>query len=219
MNGNRGSSTLEAAAKQRLKVKKETTTLFPSSSSSDVASAAAAADQVDEVDVANYALMEDQDKRKRSSGVKKPLAGGGTAGRCCQAERCTADLTEAKLYHRRHKVCELHAKAQAVIVAGIPQRFCQQCSRFHEVSEFDDAKRSCRRRLAGHNERRRKSTVETQLPDGSSGSRGGGGGGGGGGQQGSENNGCGQVVDERGRIQYQDPNSGSNCNYKHFQIR
>ncbi|KAE9617851.1 putative transcription factor SBP family [Lupinus albus] len=28
--------------------------------------------------------------------------------------------------------------------------------RFHVVSEFDDSKRSCRRRLAGHNERRRK---------------------------------------------------------------
>ena len=28
--------------------------------------------------------------------------------------------------------------------------------RFHLLSEFDDGKRSCRRRLAGHNERRRK---------------------------------------------------------------
>lgn len=32
--------------------------------------------------------------------------------------------------------------------------------RFHEVSEFDDTKRSCRLRLAGHNERRRKSAAE-----------------------------------------------------------
>ncbi|KAK1281646.1 Squamosa promoter-binding-like protein 13 [Acorus calamus] len=30
--------------------------------------------------------------------------------------------------------------------------------RFHELSEFDEAKRSCRRRLAGHNERRRKNS-------------------------------------------------------------
>lgn len=28
--------------------------------------------------------------------------------------------------------------------------------RFHELMEFDEGKRSCRRRLAGHNERRRK---------------------------------------------------------------
>lgn len=32
--------------------------------------------------------------------------------------------------------------------------------RFHELSEFDEAKRSCRRRLAGHNERRRKNSME-----------------------------------------------------------
>ncbi|KVH95840.1 squamosa promoter-binding-like protein 3 [Cynara cardunculus var. scolymus] len=96
-------------------------------------------------------------KKKGSHGG----GGGSSSGtRCCQAEKCTADLTEAKQYHRRHRVCELHAKAQSVIVAGSPQRFCQQCSRFHELSEFDDAKRSCRRRLAGHNERRRKSSIE-----------------------------------------------------------
>ncbi|CAA6668680.1 unnamed protein product [Spirodela intermedia] len=47
-------------------------------------------------------------------------------------------------------------QGRTVVVAGLCQRFCQQCSRFHEISEFDDAKRSCRKRLAGHNERRRK---------------------------------------------------------------
>ncbi|KAI3515469.1 hypothetical protein L1887_14365 [Cichorium endivia] len=95
---------------------------------------------------------------------KKKVAqnGGGSnsATRCCQAEKCSSDLGEAKQYHRRHRVCEFHAKAQAAIVGGIHQRFCQQCSRFHELSEFDEAKRSCRRRLAGHNERRRKNSME-----------------------------------------------------------
>ncbi|KAL9257213.1 Squamosa promoter-binding protein 1-like protein [Drosera capensis] len=79
---------------------------------------------------------------------------------CCQGDNCTADLTDAKKYHRRHKVCEFHAKAPVVIVSGIQQRFCQQCSKFHELPEFDDMKRSCRRRLAGHNERRRRTTSE-----------------------------------------------------------
>lgn len=74
----------------------------------------------------------------------------------CQVEGCNADLTSSKDYHRRHKVCEIHSKSAKVMVAGLEQRFCQQCSRFHVLSEFDDAKRSCRRRLAGHNERRRK---------------------------------------------------------------
>uniref|UniRef100_A0A2P2MZV8 SBP-type domain-containing protein n=1 Tax=Rhizophora mucronata TaxID=61149 RepID=A0A2P2MZV8_RHIMU len=75
----------------------------------------------------------------------------------CQAEGCNADLTHAKHYHRRHKVCEFHSKASTVIVSGMTQRFCQQCSRFHILPEFDNGKRSCRRRLADHNRRRRKS--------------------------------------------------------------
>lgn len=74
----------------------------------------------------------------------------------CQVEGCNKELTCAKDYHRRHKVCEVHSKTAKVTVNGIEQRFCQQCSRFHELMEFDEGKRSCRRRLAGHNERRRK---------------------------------------------------------------
>ncbi|KAF7137680.1 hypothetical protein RHSIM_Rhsim07G0032900 [Rhododendron simsii] len=75
----------------------------------------------------------------------------------CQAEGCNADLTHAKHYHRRHKVCEFHSKAATVVANGLTQRFCQQCSRFHVLSEFDNGKRSCRKRLADHNRRRRKS--------------------------------------------------------------
>ncbi|CAN6174798.1 unnamed protein product [Urochloa humidicola] len=74
----------------------------------------------------------------------------------CQVEGCGVDLSGAKQYHCRHKVCSMHTKTPRVVVAGIEQRFCQQCSRFHELPEFDQGKRSCRRRLIGHNERRRK---------------------------------------------------------------
>ncbi|KAL8091909.1 hypothetical protein AgCh_034250 [Apium graveolens] len=74
----------------------------------------------------------------------------------CQAAGCNANLTHAKHYHRRHKVCEFHSKAATVIAAGLTQRFCQQCSRFHLLTEFDNGKRSCRKRLADHNRRRRK---------------------------------------------------------------
>lgn len=48
----------------------------------------------------------------------------------CQADGCRADLSRAKRYHRRHKVCEFHAKAAMVVInGGLQQRFCQQCSR------------------------------------------------------------------------------------------
>nr|CAD1840943.1 unnamed protein product [Ananas comosus var. bracteatus] len=101
----------------------------------------------------------EEEKKRRSGSSSSPLtssavvargivgaaaaaaaAAGAAAPPSCQAERCAADLTEAKRYHRRHKVCEAHSKAPVVVVAGLRQRFCQQCSRFHELSEFDDSK-------------------------------------------------------------------------------
>ncbi|RWW55319.1 hypothetical protein BHE74_00038061 [Ensete ventricosum] len=58
----------------------------------------------------------------------------------CQVEGCNVDLTGVKAYYCRHKVCGMHSKSPKVVVAGMEQRFCQQCSR----------------RLACHNKRRRK---------------------------------------------------------------
>ncbi|CAN0879030.1 Squamosa promoter-binding-like protein 9, partial [Linum grandiflorum] len=81
----------------------------------------------------------------------------------CQVEGCGVDLSDAKGYYSRHKVCGAHSKTSTVVVAGLQQRFCQQCSRFHLLAEFDQGKRSCRRRLAGHNERRRKPSSGSML--------------------------------------------------------
>ncbi|XP_059656655.1 squamosa promoter-binding-like protein 12 isoform X2 [Cornus florida] len=78
----------------------------------------------------------------------------------CQVEGCNLDLSSSKEYHRKHKVCESHSKCTKVIVNGLERRFCQQCSRFHSLSEFDEKKRSCRRRLSDHNARRRKPPQE-----------------------------------------------------------
>ncbi|XP_028791673.1 squamosa promoter-binding-like protein 13A [Neltuma alba] len=74
----------------------------------------------------------------------------------CLVDGCSSDLSNCREYHRRHKVCELHSKAPVVTIGGHKQRFCQQCSRFHSLEEFDEGKRSCRKRLDGHNRRRRK---------------------------------------------------------------
>lgn len=83
-----------------------------------------------------------------------------TQAALCQVEGCGLDLSSAKDYHRKHRVCEYHSKRPEVIVGGLERRFCQQCSRFHGLSEFDEKKRSCRRRLSDHNARRRKSQPE-----------------------------------------------------------
>ncbi|RZS06423.1 hypothetical protein BHM03_00037075 [Ensete ventricosum] len=89
--------------------------------------------------------------------VKKPkVSQQNMQSSHCQVEGCNVDLSAAKDYHRKHRVCESHSKSPKVIVAGQTCRFCQQCSRFHDLSEFDQKKRSCRRRLSDHNARRRK---------------------------------------------------------------
>lgn len=54
---------------------------------------------------------------------------GGPSYPMCQVDNCKEDLSNAKDYHRRHKVCELHSKSSKALVAKQMQRFCQQCSR------------------------------------------------------------------------------------------
>ncbi|KAI0501622.1 hypothetical protein KFK09_016567 [Dendrobium nobile] len=92
--------------------------------------------------------------------VRSGSPGSAASYPMCQVDDCKADLSNAKDYHRRHKVCELHSKTAKALVGKQMQRFCQQCSRFHPLTEFDEGKRSCRRRLAGHNRRRRKTQPE-----------------------------------------------------------
>uniref|UniRef100_A0A453RJM4 SBP-type domain-containing protein n=1 Tax=Aegilops tauschii subsp. strangulata TaxID=200361 RepID=A0A453RJM4_AEGTS len=72
-------------------------------------------------------------KPPAGSGRKgKAVAAGGASGSApprCQVEGCGVDLSGAKQYHSRHKVCSMHTKEPRVVVAGLEQRFCQQCSR------------------------------------------------------------------------------------------
>lgn len=69
-----------------------------------------------------------------SSGATPPKKGRGCGVQGaqpprCQVEGCKVDLSDAKAYYSRHKVCSMHSKSPRVVVAGQEQRFCQQCSR------------------------------------------------------------------------------------------
>lgn len=61
-------------------------------------------------------------KKTRSSGKNLPVPH-------CVVEGCSVDLSTAKEYHRKHRVCDSHSKCPKVIVGGLERRFCQQCSR------------------------------------------------------------------------------------------
>ncbi|XP_071685556.1 disease resistance protein RPS4B-like isoform X2 [Rutidosis leptorrhynchoides] len=83
--------------------------------------------------------------------LKKQRGEAGEARVSCLVNGCAADLNSCTEYHRRHRVCKTHSKSRVVTINGKEQRFCQQCSRFHSLGEFDKLKRSCRKRLDGHN--------------------------------------------------------------------
>ncbi|PWZ31551.1 Squamosa promoter-binding-like protein 1 [Zea mays] len=96
-------------------------------------------------------------QRGRSSEEETPRKGASSSTTpSCQVDGCHADLSGARDYHKRHKVCEAHTRTTVVCIKNVEHRFCQQCSRFQLLQEFDEGKKSCRSRLAQHNGRRRK---------------------------------------------------------------
>ncbi|XP_031743614.1 squamosa promoter-binding-like protein 16 isoform X2 [Cucumis sativus] len=105
---------------------------------------------MDDMKGTRVALIESSSSRlmKRSR-----APGSGAQVPSCMVDGCSSDLSKCRDYHRRHKVCELHSKTPKVTICGQEQRFCQQCSR----------KRSCRKRLDGHNRRRRKPQPATMT--------------------------------------------------------
>nr|XP_028959574.1 uncharacterized protein LOC103413440 isoform X2 [Malus domestica] len=100
----------------------------------------------DEEDEELDVQVEDHHDRKKK-GAESVTGASGVRMAICKADGCAVDLSDAKVYNRRHTVCELHSKAPLVIVSGLKRRFCHKCSRFHDLSEFDDTKQSCRRHL------------------------------------------------------------------------
>ncbi|CAK9181584.1 unnamed protein product [Ilex paraguariensis] len=69
---------------------------------------------------------------------------------------CFRQCAEAKI----GKQLETIERTMMAIVTSIPGI---TLLRFHQLPEFDQGKRSCRRRLAGHNERRRKPPAGSLL--------------------------------------------------------
>ncbi|KAL6971378.1 Squamosa promoter-binding-like protein [Sarracenia purpurea var. burkii] len=97
--------------------------------------------------------------KKRARTVRATAAGVAR----CQVPACEKDISELKGYHRRHRVCLQCANASAVILDGHRRRYCQQCGKFHILSDFDEGKRSCRRKLERHNNRRRRKPSESKI--------------------------------------------------------
>jgi hypothetical protein len=81
--------------------------------------------------------------------------GGPRRGAVCQVPDCDRPLHKLRDYYKRYKICPHHLELPAMVVEGQSIRFCQQCGRFQLTVEFEGDRRSCRRKLEKHNERRR----------------------------------------------------------------
>ncbi|KAL4451266.1 hypothetical protein ABPG77_009338 [Micractinium sp. CCAP 211/92] len=101
---------------------------------------------------------------RRRSGGRRPATSVH-----CQVPGCEEELINAESFYRRYRVCKQHSKAAAVQLPAGPARFCQQCARFHAVSEFEEQRRSCRAALERHRSKRR--TSGTRRPKGEAGGR------------------------------------------------
>mmetsp|Transcript_2429 Transcript_2429/g.7026 ORF Transcript_2429/g.7026 Transcript_2429/m.7026 type:complete len:389 (+) Transcript_2429:122-1288(+) len=74
----------------------------------------------------------------------------------CQVPGCGRLLRET--VKRNVRICEEHRRSMVLDMRGYLGRFCQQCSRVHNLDRFDGDKRGCRDRLQRRIVRRRKKT-------------------------------------------------------------
>eukprot|EP00240_Pyramimonas_obovata_P004520 CAMPEP_0118934962 /NCGR_PEP_ID=MMETSP1169-20130426/14604_1 /TAXON_ID=36882 /ORGANISM="Pyramimonas obovata, Strain CCMP722" /LENGTH=345 /DNA_ID=CAMNT_0006877927 /DNA_START=161 /DNA_END=1195 /DNA_ORIENTATION=+ len=102
---------------------------------------AVVAREVAQAVVAGEASSKPQTGVKRDSSAKKAV-------KACRVPGCSCtDLSNASRHCLRHRVCAQHLQSLSVMFHGKPHRFCQKCTRFHEIHEFDNMKHSCRAAL------------------------------------------------------------------------
>ncbi|XVE82016.1 hypothetical protein DITRI_Ditri15bG0113100 [Diplodiscus trichospermus] len=114
-----------------------------------------------EIDAQMEKLEEEETGAPKKKRVRTPRVGTETYR--CQVPGCEADISELKGYHRRHRICLRCANSSTVLINGEAKRYCQQCGKFHLLSDFDEDKRSCRRKLEHHNRRRRRKPVGSKT--------------------------------------------------------
>jgi hypothetical protein len=76
---------------------------------------------------------------------------------------CGEELVNAKAYYKRYRICPIHCNIECLVIEGQNVRFCQQCGTFHDIKEFEGRRKSCKRKLAQHNKRRRKTKKDDKI--------------------------------------------------------
>lgn len=82
----------------------------------------------------------------------------------CRVPNCpNALLMEGPKYCSRHRICEMHVKCLRVVFDNVAYRFCQKCTRFHLIEEFDKDRHTCRDGLEQQRKVRVTSHKTTQV--------------------------------------------------------
>ncbi|KAG2444790.1 hypothetical protein HXX76_001533 [Chlamydomonas incerta] len=110
--------------------------------------------RLEELDPGDEALLQSMERRAKQI---KPLR--------CQVGGCTADLSQAKKYFQRYRICERHLKAPSLKMDGRAVRFCDQCSKFHDITAFEGTRRTCTEKL----EKTRQARVVRRMRKGGGG--------------------------------------------------
>ena len=72
-----------------------------------------------------------------------PPVASRSGGPRCQVAGCAAPLKGTARYNTRYRICEPHLRALSTDIAGVASRWCQTCSRWQKLSEFEGDKRTC----------------------------------------------------------------------------
>eukprot|EP00887_Chlorella_sp_A99_P000105 scaffold16.g105.t1 len=105
-----------------------------------------------------YAMAE-----STSSGPSSSTAERGAAA-LSAVPGCTTDMSAAKNYYKRYRICLGHLNQKSVELNGQACRFCQACGSFHSCDAFEGDKKSCARKLKRHNERRSALKAARRAP-------------------------------------------------------
>ena len=103
-----------------------------------------------------------------SATAAKPAAAAGTERTdtiTCQVCAQVVPSNSIRKYIRVRKVCNACRTSDCVMKNGKKMRFCQLCSWFHPVDNFEGTRHSCKSALVKHNERRRQKTVKSKGGD------------------------------------------------------
>lgn len=82
----------------------------------------------------------------------------------CQVLGCQNPLPSTRFYYTRYRICPYHAGLSEMTLDGNVVRFCQQCGRFHPLSDFEGNKKSCIHKLLAHNAQRKKARGIKHCP-------------------------------------------------------